>query len=60
MARKYHERADYAWLYGVRARNHGEERVVPPFWDVYADAWLHGFDGEPIAGAGKPKLLATR
>ncbi|WP_164766131.1 MULTISPECIES: hypothetical protein [unclassified Mesorhizobium] len=30
-----------------------DDRVVPEFWGEYADAWLPGFDGVSIQGAGK-------
>jgi len=47
---KDHVRFAYAWMYGVQARKDGKARDVPQYWDEYADAWLKGFDGEPIAG----------
>jgi len=42
-------------MYGAQARKDGKERVVPEFWQEYADAWLQGVDGVPMADAGKPK-----
>ncbi|WP_258604261.1 hypothetical protein [Mesorhizobium sp. AR10] len=51
VAKKDQERLSYAWMYVAQARKHGKERVVPPFWDEYGDAWQQGFDGEPLAAA---------
>lgn len=53
VGKKDQERQGYAWLYGSQAGKDGKERAVPPFWQEYAEAWLQGFDGEPLAGAGK-------
>ena len=33
---------------------------MPEFWQEYTDAWLQGFDGEPIAGAGKDKSVGDQ
>jgi hypothetical protein len=33
---------------------------VPDFWHEYAEAWLQGFDGEPIAGAAKTKPVSDQ
>lgn len=30
------------------------------FWHEYADAWLQGFDGEPITGGGKTKPIGEQ
>lgn len=50
VAKKDQERTTYAWMYGAQARKDGKERVVPQVWDEFAEAWLKGFDGEPLAG----------
>jgi hypothetical protein len=50
---KDHVRFAYAWMYGVQARKDGKARDVPQYWHEYADAWLKGFDGEPIADTPK-------
>ncbi len=55
VAKKDQERSNYAWMYGAQARKDGKDRVVPRFWDEYADAWLQGFDGEPMSDADKIK-----
>jgi hypothetical protein len=60
VAKKDQERVGYAWLYGAQARKDGRERVVPEFWQEYADAWLQGFDGEPIAVADKAKPVGDQ
>ncbi|MES0000924.1 hypothetical protein NKJ90_19310 [Mesorhizobium sp. M0051] len=52
LAKKDQERITYAWMYGAQARKDGNERDVPAVWEEFADAWLQGFDGEPMAGAG--------
>lgn len=54
---KDQERLTYAWMYGAQAHKEGKERVVPQVWDKFADVWLKGFDGEPLAG-GKHKRLS--
>ncbi|MGX5843552.1 hypothetical protein ACWGTI_22790 [Mesorhizobium sp. ArgA1] len=54
VAKKDQERVTYAWMYGVQANKDGKERTVPEYWQEFADAWLQGFDGEPIGGALKP------
>jgi hypothetical protein len=40
VAKKDQERAGYAWMYGAQARKDSKERVVPPFWEEWAEAWL--------------------
>lgn len=50
VAKKDQERITYAWLYGSQARKDGKAREVPPYWQEYAEAWLQGFDGAPLAG----------
>ncbi|MBZ9711579.1 hypothetical protein LB543_33400 [Mesorhizobium sp. ESP7-2] len=52
VAKKDQERITYAWMYGVQARKDGKERTVPEYWQEQADAWLQGFDGEPLESAG--------
>jgi hypothetical protein len=59
MANADNERVNFAWQYGAQARKDGKERVVPEFWDEFADAWLQGFDGEPPAG-GKTKPVGDQ
>jgi len=51
VAKKDQERVTYAWMYGVQGRKDGKARDVPEYWTEHADAWLRGFDGEPVAGA---------
>ncbi|WP_421912713.1 hypothetical protein [Mesorhizobium sp.] len=51
VAKKDQERITYAWMYGAQARKDGKERTVPAFWEEYAEAWLQGFDGEPMVGS---------
>ena len=58
-AKKDHERFAYAWMYGAQARRDGKARDVPQYWHEYTDAWLKGFDGEPIAG-GKTKPISDQ
>lgn len=60
VAKKDQERAGYAWMYGGQARKDGKERVVPPFWEEWAEAWLQGFDGPSLAGASKTKLVSEK
>ncbi|MBB6411502.1 hypothetical protein [Mesorhizobium sangaii] len=60
VAKKDQERITYAWMYGVQARKDGKERVVPEVWDECADAWLQGFDGEPLIGADKAKPVGDQ
>ncbi len=38
--KKDQERVTYARMYGAQAHKNGSERVVPCFWEEYADAWL--------------------
>ncbi|TPL87134.1 hypothetical protein [Mesorhizobium sp. B2-3-12] len=59
VAKKDQERANYAWMYGVQARKDGKERAVPEFWQEQADAWLKGFDGEPLDGAVAQKPVSN-
>jgi hypothetical protein len=33
---------------------------VPPYWEEFADAWLHGFDSAPLAGGGKTKPVGDQ
>ncbi|ESW62796.1 MULTISPECIES: hypothetical protein [unclassified Mesorhizobium] len=30
---------------------------MPAYWGEHADAWLQGFDGEPVAAFGKTKTV---
>ncbi|MER8802219.1 hypothetical protein [Mesorhizobium sp. M0998] len=60
VAKKDQERITYAWMYGAQARRDGNERDVPAVWEEFADAWLQGFDGEPMAGAGKAKPISDQ
>lgn len=60
VAKKDQERAGYAWMYGAQARKDGKERLVPPFWEEWTEAWLQGFDGPPLAGASKTKLVSDQ
>lgn len=60
LAKKDQERIIYAWMYGAHARKDDKERIVPDYWQEHADAWLQGFDGEPIAGAGTPKPVGDQ
>lgn len=60
VAKKDQERVTYAWMYGTQARKDGKERQVPDYWQEYADAWLRGFDGEPIADATKTKPVGDQ
>lgn len=60
VAKKDQERASYAWLYGAQARKDGKERVVPQYWQEWAEAWLQGFDGPPLAGASKTTLVSYK
>ena len=47
---------------GLRLTNlkDGKERDVPAVWEEFADAWLQGFDGEQMAGAGKAKPISDQ
>ncbi|WP_457155151.1 hypothetical protein [Mesorhizobium sp. P5_C1] len=36
------------------------KNAVPGFWQEHAEAWLKGFDGEPIAGAAKAKPVSDQ
>ena len=58
VAKKDQERVTYAWMYGLQAQKDGKERVVPPYWEEHADAWLQGYDGVPVAGMGKTKAVS--
>ncbi|WP_246675828.1 hypothetical protein [Mesorhizobium sp. B2-1-3] len=60
VAKKDQERVTYAWMYGAQARKDGKERAVPAYWQEFADAWLQGFDGQPIAGAGKVSPISDQ
>lgn len=60
VAKKDQERANYAWMYGAQANKDGKERIVPDFWQEFADAWLQGFDGLPLAGAGKAETVGDQ
>ncbi|UVK49321.1 hypothetical protein BPNPMPFG_008260 (plasmid) [Mesorhizobium sp. AR07] len=60
VAKKDQERVTYAWMYGAQARKDGKERGVPEYWQEFADAWLQGFDGVPIAGTGKAKPVSDQ
>ena len=53
-------RPNFAWQYGAQARKDGKERVVPEYWQEQAEAWLQGFDGTPLAGAGKAKPISDQ
>jgi len=60
VAKKDQERMTYAWMYGAQASKDGKERVVPEYWQDDADAWLLGFDGVPLADAGKLKPVSDQ
>ncbi len=60
VAKKDQERITYAWMYGAQARKDAKERAVPDYWNEFADAWLKGYDGVPIPGAGKPKSISDQ
>jgi hypothetical protein len=60
VAKKDQERVNYAWMYGAQARKDGMERVVPDFWQEFAEAWLQGVDDVPLAGAGKAKSVSDQ
>jgi hypothetical protein len=60
VAKKDQERVTYAWMYGDQARKNGRERTVPDYWHEQADAWLQGFDGVHLAGAGKAKPISDK
>ena len=60
MAKKDQERAGYAWMYGAQARKDGKERAVPQYWEEWGDAWLQGFDGVPLDGAGKARPVSDQ
>ena len=45
---------------GAQARKDAKERAVPDYWNEFADAWLKGFDGDPIAGAAKAKPVSDQ
>ncbi|TPI67872.1 hypothetical protein [Mesorhizobium sp. B2-8-9] len=54
IAKKDQERVTYAWMYGQQARKDSKDRAVPKYWTEYAEAWLQGFDGVPLASESKP------
>ncbi|RWB05454.1 MAG: hypothetical protein EOQ39_22490 [Mesorhizobium sp.] len=58
--KKDQERVGYAWMYGAQALKDGKERMVPPYWEEHAEAWLQGYDGVPLAGIGKNKAVNDR
>jgi hypothetical protein len=58
VAKKDQERVGYAWMYGAQAHKDGKERTVPEYWLEHAEAWLQGFDGMPLAGAGKANAVS--
>ncbi|WP_214477160.1 hypothetical protein [Mesorhizobium sp. dw_380] len=58
VTKKDQERAGYAWMYGAQARKDGKERLVPEYWQEFAEDWLQGFDGVPIAVAGKARPIS--
>jgi hypothetical protein len=60
VAKKDQERVTYAWMYGAQARKDGKTRDLPPYWEEFTDAWLQGFDGEQMAGAGKAKPISDQ
>ncbi|MDX8450155.1 MULTISPECIES: hypothetical protein [Mesorhizobium] len=60
VAKKDQERIGYAWMYGAQARKDGKERAVPEYWNEHAEAWLQGFDGVPLAGAGTSKPVSDQ
>lgn len=60
VAKKDQERITYAWMYGAQARKDGKERSVPEYWEQQADAWLQGFDGDPMDGAVKVKPVGDQ
>ena len=55
VAKKDQERAGYAWMYGAQASRDGQLRIVPDYWQNWAEAWLQGFDGFPMDGSVKRK-----
>ncbi|RUU84342.1 hypothetical protein EOB59_34415 [Mesorhizobium sp. M7A.F.Ca.MR.176.00.0.0] len=57
--KKDQERITYAWMYGSQARKDGKERVVPEYWQELSDAWVQGFDGAPLIGTDKPKVIRS-
>ncbi|QND60624.1 hypothetical protein [Mesorhizobium huakuii] len=58
--KKDQERVTYARMYGAQAHKNGSERVVPCFWEEYADAWLQGFDDVPLVGIAKAKSIGDQ
>lgn len=60
VAKKDQERAGYAWMYGAQARKDGKERAVPQYREEWGDAWLQGFDGVPLDGAGKARPVSDQ
>ncbi|PBB23937.1 MULTISPECIES: hypothetical protein [unclassified Mesorhizobium] len=59
VAKKDQERVTYAWMYGQQARKDGKERAVPEYWHEHADAWLQGFDGQLLEGAGVQRPVSN-
>ncbi|MGX5827341.1 hypothetical protein [Mesorhizobium sp. 43Arga] len=59
VGKKDQERANYAWMYGVQAGKDGKERAVPQYWQEHVEAWLQGFDGEPLDGAFARKPVSN-
>ncbi|WP_258591352.1 hypothetical protein [Mesorhizobium sp. AR07] len=39
---------------------HGKGRVVPEYWQEYADAWVQGFDGVPLAVTNRIKPIGDQ
>ncbi|ESZ58825.1 hypothetical protein [Mesorhizobium sp. L103C131B0] len=56
VARKDQERATYAWMY-AQASKDGKETCGASLLGEHTDAWLQGFDGEPVAAFGKTKTV---
>ncbi|QKD03521.1 hypothetical protein [Mesorhizobium loti] len=60
VAKKDQERAGYAWMYGAQASRDGQLRIVPDYWQNWAEAWLQSFDGVPLDGAVKAKPISDQ
>jgi hypothetical protein len=60
VTKKDQERVTYAWMYGAQARKDGKERTVPDYWAEHAEAWLQGFDGQPLADVAAAKPVSDR
>ncbi len=41
-----------------RRAKDGKERAVPGYWEEWHDAWLRGFDGVLVDGAGTTKSVS--